>query len=247
MGLRSPYESAATSEAREVQSASAVVPAQWCADVKSRSHYRWRTHMLGFGAVSPTACLSGLWLAWLLGWFLGARSTARTVARQSTASRLAHSVFIVGGATLLFLHAGRLGSLLQPLLPRWSWVAWVGVVVVALGLGFTGWARVQLGRFWSGAVTLKADHTLIRTGPYALTRHPIYTGLLLALTGTALVRGTLAGLAGLTLAAAGIMLKIRQEERFLLAHFGDTYRAYQRDVPMVVPWMPLREEPDANQ
>ncbi|HEV8454217.1 MAG TPA: isoprenylcysteine carboxylmethyltransferase family protein [Gemmatimonadales bacterium] len=151
------------------------------------------------------------------------------------ASRLAHSVFIWGGAALLFLHPRRSRLLLYPLLPRSVWIVWGGVVLVALGLGFSAWARAHLGRFWSGTVTLKAEHVLIRTGPYAWTRHPIYTGLLLALIGTALVRGTLAAFAGLVLLVAGVMLKIRQEERLLSEHFGASYRAYQAEVPAVVP------------
>jgi len=79
------------------------------------------------------------------------------------------------------------------------------VVVVALGLGFTGWARLHLGRFWSGSVTLKAEPALIRSGPY------------------------------LVLFVVGFTIKIRQEERLLLEHFGAAYRAYQTEVPMLVP------------
>src|SRR5215467_12702020 len=89
------------------------------------------------------------------------------------------------------------------LLAAW-WIARVGVALTAIGLGFTVWARVQLGRFWSGTVTLKEGHELVRTGPYAVTRHPIYTGLLLALIGSAMARGTLGGLLGLVLLTFGI-------------------------------------------
>jgi protein-S-isoprenylcysteine O-methyltransferase Ste14 len=185
--------------------------------------------------ISPTTCVSPLWVAWLLGWWIASWSTARTVARQSTASRLAHSVFIWAGAALLFLHPRRFRLLVHPLLPRSVWIAWGGAVLVALGLGFSAWARTHLGRFWSGTVTLKADHVLICTGPYAWTRHPIYTGLLLALVGTAVVRDTLTGFAGLVPLAVGVMLKIRQEERFLSQQFGAAYRAYQAEVPAVIP------------
>jgi protein-S-isoprenylcysteine O-methyltransferase Ste14 len=189
--------------------------------------------------ISPTASVSALWLTWLVGWLLAARSTAKTVARESAGSQLAYSVFIWIGAFLLFYHFRRLDILERPLLPGSEWIAWGGVVLVALGLGFSVWARLHLGRFWSGAVTLKAEHALIRTGPYALTRHPIYTGLLLALTGTAMVRGTLAALAGFSLLVLGIVLKIRQEERLLREHFGADYRAYQAEVPAVIPRLRL--------
>lgn len=188
--------------------------------------------------ISPSAVLTGLWLAWLawlVGWLLAARSTAETVVRQSVTSRLTHSVFIWGGAFLLFFHPRRSGILFRPLLPGSVWITWGSVVLAALGLGFAAWARVHLGRFWSGTVTLKADHVLVRTGPYAMTRHPIYTGLLLALGGTAVVRSTPAALVGLIFLVIGVMLKIRQEERLLLEHFGPAYRAYQAEVPAVLP------------
>jgi len=106
---------------------------------------------------------------------------------------------------------------------------------VALGIGFAGWARRHLGRFWSSTIAIKAEHALIRTGPYALSRHPIYTGLLLAVIGIALVRGTLGGFAGLALVVLGGLLRMRQEEQLLLKHFGDAYRAYQVEVPAVFP------------
>ena len=185
--------------------------------------------------ISPTACVLALWAAWLLGWLLAAASTAAVVFRQSLSSRLAHSVPIWVGAVFLFLQPHRFGILLHPLLPRSALMAWGGVVILALGLGFAVWARVHLGRLWSATVTLKVEHTLIRSGPYALTRHAIYTGLLMALVGTALVRATVAALGGLLLFLVGFMLKIRQEERLLLERFGGAYRAYQQEVPALVP------------
>jgi protein-S-isoprenylcysteine O-methyltransferase Ste14 len=183
----------------------------------------------------PGFLISALWLVWLVAWLLAARRTATTVVRQSRSARVSHSLPIWIGAALLFLHPRRVEILQQPLLPQRAWFVWIGVAVVAIGLGFAGWARVHLGRFWSGMVTIKAEHTLIRTGPYALTRHPIYTGLLVALAGTALARNTVGALLGFFLFLVGFMLKIRQEERLLLEHFGGVYRAYQDEVPALVP------------
>jgi hypothetical protein len=75
----------------------------------------------------------------------------------------------------------------------------VGAALTALGLSFTSWARVHLGRNWSGTVTLKDDHALIRTGPYRRVRHPIYSGALLALAGTVLAVGQWRGVIALAL------------------------------------------------
>ncbi len=138
--------------------------------------------------VSPTTTTATLWGIWLLGWLISARATAKTVVEQPGTSLLAYSVFIWAGAILLFFHPGSLDALMRPWFPRKIWIIWTGVGLVAIGLGFAAWARLHLGRLWSGRVTLKEHHQIIRTGPYAFVRHPIYTGLVLALVGTALAK-----------------------------------------------------------
>ncbi|HEY8152412.1 MAG TPA: isoprenylcysteine carboxylmethyltransferase family protein [Vicinamibacteria bacterium] len=185
--------------------------------------------------MTPLELLNFLWTLWLVAWLVAARWTAKTVLRQSAAARLTHGLLVAAGAMLLFARPGRLGPLLRPLFPATPWTAWAGVLLCAVGLGFAAWARVLIGRFWSGSVVLKADHALIRVGPYALTRHPIYSGLLLALTGTALARDSLGGLLGLALLFAGAVVKLRQEERLLLEHFGPAYQAYRAEVPALIP------------
>lgn len=187
--------------------------------------------------ISPNPCVNVLWAAWLLTWVAAAFGTAKTVVRQSPAAWLAHGVWIwVGAALLFFLDTRRSGRPFNIfLLPAHAWIAWTGVGLVVAGLGYTVWARVHLGRMWSGTVTLKAEHALVRSGPYAVTRHPIYTGLILALVGTALVRDTLGALAGFAFCLVGVILKIRQEEQLLIGHFGDAYRAYMAEVPALVP------------
>jgi protein-S-isoprenylcysteine O-methyltransferase Ste14 len=186
---------------------------------------------------SPDTWANVVWSAWLLIWVLAASFTARTVVRQPLASRVAHGLWLwVGAALLFFVDTRRSGRPLNiPLLPFHAWIAWTGVGMVAVGLGHAVWARVHLGKMWSGTVTLKEEHALVRSGPYALTRHPIYTGLILALIGTVLVRDTLGALVGFALCVIGVILKIRQEERLMIGHFGDAYRVYQAEVPAVVP------------
>ncbi len=187
--------------------------------------------------VSPTTTTATLWGIWLLGWLISARATAKTVVEQPGTSLLAYSVFIWAGAILLFFHPGSLDALMRPWFPRKIWIIWTGVGLVAIGLGFAAWARLHLGRLWSGRVTLKEHHQIIRTGPYAFVRHPIYTGLVLALVGTALAKLTLAAITGLVLLTIGLMIKIRQEERLLTQHFGDAYESYRRDVRALIPYV----------
>ena len=129
----------------------------------------------------------------------------------------------------------RFDLLARSLFPSPLWLAWGGVALAVLGLGFACWARVHLGRYWSSVVTLKAVNALIRSGPYAVTRHPIYTGLLAALIGTALVRDSAAAVAGLGLFVVGYAVKVRQEEQLLVEHFGAAYLTYRAEVPALIP------------
>ncbi|MBV9747499.1 MAG: isoprenylcysteine carboxylmethyltransferase family protein, partial [Acetobacteraceae bacterium] len=140
-----------------------------------------------------------LWLAWLALWAAWSVGTKQTVRQESRASRLAYHVPLLAGAILFALPGLRGGWLGIRLLPRNLLWFWAGTALVAAGLGFAVSARAYLGRNWSSIVTLKQGHELIRTGPYRLVRHPIYTGMLLAFVGTAMARGDVRGLVALVL------------------------------------------------
>jgi protein-S-isoprenylcysteine O-methyltransferase Ste14 len=116
---------------------------------------------------------------------------------------------------------------------------WIGFVLVASGLGFAVAARVWLGGNWSGVVTLKQDHELIRSGPYRWVRHPIYTGLLVALLGSIIALGEVRGVIALALFTFALLRKLALEERLLAEEFGPTYSRYRREVPRLLP-MPWR-------
>ena len=112
---------------------------------------------------------------------------------------------------------------------------WIGVVVTAAGVGVAFWARWHLGANWSGVVTLKEGHELIRTGPYRAIRHPIYTGILLALFGTMLEISEARGLLALAMACLSFYWKARREELFLAQEFGDKFEAHVRQTGMFLP------------
>jgi Putative protein-S-isoprenylcysteine methyltransferase len=101
---------------------------------------------------------------------------------------------------------------------------------------FTVWARVRLGGNWSGIVTIKHDHELIASGPYAIVRHPIYTGLLVAFIGSAMVLGEWRGVLAVLVAWWALWRKLRLEERWMAERFGQQYEAYCRRVPALVPF-----------
>jgi protein-S-isoprenylcysteine O-methyltransferase Ste14 len=106
------------------------------------------------------------------------------------------------------------------------------------GLALTWWARIQLGGLWSSAITRKEKHRLVEIGPYALVRHPIYTGLIIALLATAAIEATQLALLGAQLIALGLWVKARAEERFLSTELApETYESYRRRVPMLVPFL----------
>ena len=132
-----------------------------------------------------------------------------------------------------------LHRVLATVLPDWAIaapVAWVLFGVAVLGFMFCWWARLHLGVLWSGAVTAKADHRIVDTGPYALVRHPIYTGLLVAVVATAALNGTAVNLLGVPLILIGFWMKARLEERFLRAQLGaEAYDDYARRVGMLLP------------
>jgi protein-S-isoprenylcysteine O-methyltransferase Ste14 len=90
---------------------------------------------------------------------------------------------------------------------------------------------------WSGSVTLKQDHELIRTGPYRFVRHPIYTGALIAVLGTAFAIGQLRGLLAFALTFFAFRYKSQIEERLMIENFGDAYRSYRSSVKALIPFI----------
>jgi len=127
--------------------------------------------------------------------------------------------------------------LMLPLIPG-GWTRYCyAVLLIVLGLAFSIWARVVLGTNWSGVVTLKVDHQLVDRGPYRLIRHPIYTGVLIALLGSGLAAGQVRGLLAFLIALVAIWLKSRIEERWMLREFGDRYAAYRRTSWALLPYL----------
>jgi protein-S-isoprenylcysteine O-methyltransferase Ste14 len=188
--------------------------------------------------------ISWAWLAWALYWLICAAATKATQRREPLGSRLAHIVPLVLGAVLLGWREVPWAWLAQRLWPRGPWPYFAGLALLYAGLAFAVWARVQLGRNWSGSVTVKENHELIRSGPYALVRHPIYTGLLTAVLGTALASGTVRAALGFLIITAALLRKLRTEEAFMRATFPGEYERYAADVPALVPFTkPRRSAP----
>lgn len=162
------------------------------------------------------------------------RPTARSEGERSYRS---HALLVVLAFVLVmapWMHVSVLGTRFLP--PALS-VFWTGVVLLVAGLGIAVWARYHLGEYWSGRIAVKDGHKLIRTGPYALARHPIYTGILLGMTGTAVALGEWRGVLAVVLIAAAYGYKIWREERLLLRELGQEYAGYRRDVKAIIPFV----------
>jgi protein-S-isoprenylcysteine O-methyltransferase Ste14 len=178
-----------------------------------------------------------LWAVLVVVWLIGAFRTKRTIRRQSSSSRLIQIAVVAAGAYLLFARYTGIRSLDRPVIPITVNLAASGFALIVFGVGFSIWARLTLGANWSGTVTLKQDHALIQRGPYGLVRHPIYTGILAALIGSALERGLRSSLIALPLCGLGFWLKIKTEEQFMVQRFGEAYVQYKQKVKALVPFL----------
>jgi protein-S-isoprenylcysteine O-methyltransferase Ste14 len=185
----------------------------------------------------PTRLLALIWLAWVISWVVASFWSGRTKAHVPTLSSLAYRIPILLGAILFMPWTGHaLGE--TPLYHVGNLGTYALAVVVVLGISFTWWARIHLGRFWSNAITHKEDHKVIDTGPYGVVRHPIYTGLIIAILATGIAVGTLTSLLGAILISFSQWQKARMEEKFLTVELGpEAYGPYCARVPMIVPFL----------
>ena len=188
---------------------------------------------LAMDAGRASAWAEYFWMAllgvWVVMWF----GIKRVKQRETSLERAQHLIPLLFGFWLLF---GRnwngLNTRLVPDTPA-AW--WLGLVLTALGVAISIRARVSLGTNWSGVVTLKNNHELIRKGLYRWIRHPIYTGILLAMIGTALIKGHLRGWLGFLVVWAAFYFKARREEGFLRHEFGGGFEEHARHTGMFLP------------
>ena len=186
-------------------------------------------------AISPFEVIRYSWIAFALVWLVFALRRKKTKRRENVLARLGYVLPLV--LAWLILDSSRLRdtSLGTRFLPDTLTVAWIGAATTALGVLIAFWARWHLGTNWSGVVTLKEGHELIRTGPYRNIRHPIYTGILVALLGTAIAYGEIRGILALAIAWTSFYIKARREEQFLREEFGPGFEEHSRHTGMFLP------------
>jgi len=175
------------------------------------------------------------WIVFAAYWAVSALKTKATVRRESFRARYGVMLIEVVGFTMLFNRNFDLGSLARHFLPPTTTTTAIGIALTWLGIGIAIWARYHLGQFWSGRVTLKQDHQLIRTGPYAHLRHPIYTGLDLAAIGTALVLDRWRCVVGVVVIMIGFVIKAKREEALLAGQFGEAFQEHRKHTGFLLP------------
>jgi len=179
--------------------------------------------------------IEGPWVVFVAYWVAGALKTRRTVSQESFASRYVFLFLEILGYFLTFSDLGGIGALGHRIVPRTYALAVTGVAFTWIGIAIALWARWHLGQYWSARVTLKEDHKLIRTGPYAHFRHPIYSGLDLAAIGGALAIDQWRCVAGVALILLGYWIKARKEESMLAAQFGPAFEEHCRHTGFLIP------------
>ena len=181
--------------------------------------------------------INGIWITLGVIWIIGALLMKRAARVQSAGSRLIQGALTAAGYILILQPNLGIGPLGRRFLPDSSGTACTGLALTVCGAILALSARLVLGRNWSATVTIKQDHEIIRRGPYALVRHPIYSGLLLALLGTAIAIGQVRGLVALLLAFLGWWLKLRTEEAFMVEQFGAQYIQYRQQTKALIPFV----------
>lgn len=190
------------------------------------------------------------WDVWAVTWIIAALWTNRTIGRPGVGREIFYRLIALAGFILLlapgiyFRHGQIQIRAMGGILGTQLWMAplavsWAMVGVVVLAFAFAWWARIHLGRLWSGRITRKEGHRVVDTGPYAVVRHPIYTGIIAAGLATMIVLGNLHAVIGAALLIIAYWIKARIEEDFLREQLGPSdYDAYRGRVAMLIPFGP---------
>jgi protein-S-isoprenylcysteine O-methyltransferase Ste14 len=179
-----------------------------------------------------------LWIVFFLGWWAWGLTAKRAKRRQSINSYVSQSVLLIPGFWLLLWPVFPVEILRWRILPVSVATPYVAMAFALAGFGLAIWARRHLGGNWSATVTVKRDHELVRAGPYAVVRHPIYSGISLSALGLALLNnGDVRSIIAICLVVLGWRRKFQLEEQFMQEEFGGEYLEYKRHVKALIPFV----------
>jgi protein-S-isoprenylcysteine O-methyltransferase Ste14 len=172
-----------------------------------------------------------LWMLIMTVWLaLAFESNEPVVVKRDRRSDVAVWIVSIGWVVLLL---NRFNG--PQLIPRIMFVRIFGFALTITGFAFALWARFYLGSNWDAFISLRLRHKLVRTGPYAIVRHPIYSGFMLALAGSALNFGHLRSFIAATMVILAWVYKSGLEEAFMMDHFGMEYDQYCHAVKRLIP------------
>ena len=180
----------------------------------------------------PMFVAIAMWVVFSLYWEVKAKSASRSTRSESRLSRTIHLTLISLTQLMVFFP---IPGLRARFLPASGYFSAIGLLMEVSFFSFGIWAREMLGRHWSGAVSAKHDHELVRSGPYSVLRHPIYTAIIGAYASTAVVSGEIHGLIGVAIVTFAYARKIHIEERYLREIFGAAYESYREDTWALIP------------
>ena len=185
--------------------------------------------------LSPHQLAIFAWDTFLIVWLIAAARRKPDKATEPLAARLLTIAYISVAFCLLFWRASPFAWLNGRFMPHEPVAEWTGAALAWAGAAIAIWARLSIGDNWSARVNVKVGHQLVRSGPYAYVRHPIYSGFLLSAIGTALTVGEWRALVAVVIVGVVHSLKARREERMMSAEFGDSYAEYRRHTGFLVP------------
>jgi protein-S-isoprenylcysteine O-methyltransferase len=185
-----------------------------------------------------------IWIVWWVYWGFSALyesmggKTKRVERRQPfLASRFQGALLVIALLLVITNILQQYYPLGVHLLPNSAFATYLGIPIAAFGVGFSIWARRHLGSNWSATVTLKKEQTLIKTGPYAIVRHPIYSGISLGIVGSAIASNAASGIIAIAFIVMFSLLRISDEEKIMHERFGKRYEEYSRQVKAFIPWI----------
>ncbi len=185
--------------------------------------------------ISTKHVVVSVWIVVGTVWLVGALAAKRTVRTQSPLLRLIQLALGIAAVVIGFTGRFEFGWLMWPVIPSTPAIMDAGLLLLIVGAAFAIWARLYLGGNWSGNVTVKEGHQLVRRGPYAVVRHPIYSGLTMAFLGTVVVAREARGFVALALLLVMQGSKIHMEERLMIEQFDGEYLEYRQQTKRLIP------------
>lgn len=179
--------------------------------------------------------LEWIWTLFGLYWLVAARDQNAERTSESPLYRLFRLLLLVITFSLLFARWAAVGFLGRRILPPTRGLLYGGFAFTLAGMAIATWARISLGKYWSDKIVLKVDHQLIRSGPYARMRHPIYSGVLLGVAGSALVIDEWRGAVAFLILLTNYVFKAKREDEILSGAFGEEFAEHKRRAGFLLP------------